>query len=554
MKVTTSSTSRLVAFLALILWLAPLAVAPSRAQASRRRGTGGGKKSKHKPGTLEHFAEFCRRFIVLDNGKPLELEGFQRLILRGFFAGVTEILVLLPKKNGKTTLLAALALYHLIYTPDARCYIAASAKDQAKVMYDQACGFVERKDSKGKLLPQAAALQKRVLLRKATKEIRSRRDSGFVWVCSGDVNTVDGVIVTLGLVDELHRHKDGGRLYGVLVDGTGPRNGQVVTISTPGETMKSVLGRALKAALKMPGLTRKGKYTYVRSPEGDFELHQWGLDPEDDREDLRLVKQANPLSNVTIKKLGIRKKSPFMTGSRWARFGCGVWMAGDDAALSQIDIGKCRMGAKSIKRGAEVYVGLDVGLKWDTTAIVPMEVVSAEERRVRYGPTRILRPPRDGTSMRRKTIIDAVLELRDKRGYVIESVVFDRNAEGEGIAQELEDDHDIRVIQHSQDPSPMADASMGFAEGIGNQTVELPDDDEFISHLLAAVAQTTSGEKWRFVAPAQGRGSRKKGQRDQDDVEFIDAAIAAAMVRRIALDDEGAPAPIDPSDYRIVTV
>jgi membrane protease YdiL (CAAX protease family) len=39
------------------------------------------------------------------------------------------------------------------------------------------------------------------------------------------------VLPTLALVDELHRHKSG-ELYGVLADGCGPRNGQVITIST----------------------------------------------------------------------------------------------------------------------------------------------------------------------------------------------------------------------------------------------------------------------------------------------------------------------------------
>ncbi len=115
----TSSIFRLARFVLLLLALS-ISVAP-------RRG-----RSTLTPNTLEHFAEFCRRFIVLDNGKPFELEPFQRRILAGYFAGVTEILVLLPKKNGKTTLLAALALYHLIYHADAACFVAASAVDQAR--------------------------------------------------------------------------------------------------------------------------------------------------------------------------------------------------------------------------------------------------------------------------------------------------------------------------------------------------------------------------------------------------------------------------------------
>jgi phage terminase large subunit-like protein len=39
--------------------------------------------------------------------------------------------VIIPKKNGKTTLVAALGLYHLLTTVDAEAYIAASSRDQA---------------------------------------------------------------------------------------------------------------------------------------------------------------------------------------------------------------------------------------------------------------------------------------------------------------------------------------------------------------------------------------------------------------------------------------
>jgi phage terminase large subunit-like protein len=542
------------ALLALCVSMAAIAPAPRK------------PKRKLAPGTLEHFAEFCRRFIVLDNGRPFELEPFQRLILAGFFAGVTEILVLLPKKNGKTTLLAALALYHLIYTPDAACYIAASAKDQARIMYEQACGFVERKDvATGKLFPQAAQLQKAVLLRKGYREIRSRRDNGFVRVVSGDKDTVDGVIVTLGLVDELHRHKDGGQLYGVLADGVGPRNGQIFTISTAGETMKSTLGRIRARALKLPGLKRKGKYTFVRSPNGEFEMHEFSLDPDDDREDLELVKQANPLSNNTIEKLRARKESPTMTPSRWARFGCGVWMQGEDAAYSALSVGKATESWRPLEPTCDIYIGLDIGWRWDTTAAVPLHPFDRLDyeqeikgkkvklwrwRRVRVGQPRILIPPRDGSSLRHEDVIAAVLHFKEQ-GYRILGVVFDRNAEGEKIAQELENEHGVEVIEHSQDPAPMAEASMGFGRDLGEGLVELPDDPEYLAHVLAAKAKTTTGENWRIVAPEQRRGQRKQGQQDGEEIEYVDAAVATVMAHHTATAPQDARATFDPSDYRI---
>src|SRR4051812_11382235 len=80
---------------------------------------------------LAKFERFCALIGI-------QLEPFQRLILSEFFSGTRELLVLLPRGNGKTTLMAALALWHLIKTPEARVYIAASAAKQAREMFEAA--------------------------------------------------------------------------------------------------------------------------------------------------------------------------------------------------------------------------------------------------------------------------------------------------------------------------------------------------------------------------------------------------------------------------------
>jgi hypothetical protein len=524
-----------------ILSLLSVAAPPSR----RRRG-----KSNLKVGTLKHFEAFCQKFIVLDNGRPFELEPFQQIILKGYFAGVTETLVLLPKKNGKTTLLAALALYHLIYTPNANCYIAASAKDQARILYEQATGFVERTGTDGKLLPQAKALQKRVLLRKGFREVRSRRDSGFIRVLSGDVDTGDGVIPTLALVDELHRHKDDGALYGVLMDGLAV-GGQIITISTAGESMKSALGRIRRKALKL-GAKRKGAYTHVVSPNGEFEMHEWSLTNDDDREDLRLVKQANPLKAMTIERLKRRRESPSMKPSQWARFACGVWIRGEDAAISSVDWEKSGVDGLVLKKGAKVYLSIDLGWQWDCTAVDVGEPFDREEleiegdhyvrwRKVRFGAPEILHPPRNGESLPFQDVIDAVLKFRDEDELEVLGVVLDPNAEGKRVAE---------VLEHSQDPGMMADSSMGFAEAVGHGDIEQPKVDEFSDQVLAGVAKPT-GEKWRFYAPNRNRGQRKRGKQEKEDVEYVDAGTAAVMLHRIATAPQKVEDRLDPSLYRI---
>src|SRR5262245_31441987 len=174
-------------------------------------------------------------------------------MLADFFAGAQETLIVIPKKNGKTSMLAALALYHLRTTSDASAVIGASSRDQATILYDQAIGLIDR-----------SGLHDLFHAKKGYRRIDAWGDSGRIRVLAADENTADGVIPTLALVDELHRHKSDG-LYGVFRDGLGPRNGQMITISTAGDDEDSPLGRLRAKAYALPGLERDGAHRHVRS-------------------------------------------------------------------------------------------------------------------------------------------------------------------------------------------------------------------------------------------------------------------------------------------------
>jgi phage terminase large subunit-like protein len=286
------------------------------------------------------------------------LEPFQRRLLTDYFEGVRETLVLLSKKNGKTTLLAALSLYHLIVTPDAECVIGAASRDQATILYEQATGFVGRSEG----------LQRRVVTKSGYRQIRSRRDSGRIRVLAADVDTADGVIPTLALVDELHRHRSAD-LYGVFRDGLGPRNGQMVTISTAGDHELSPLGEMRAAARKLPGLRREGHYLHVRTDDDSFAMHEWALEPDEDTEDLRLVKEVNPASWQTPELLAQRHSSPSMLPWQWARFACGIWMGAETWWLRP-EMWQDAASAERLEPGDAIALGFDGSRYHDATALV----------------------------------------------------------------------------------------------------------------------------------------------------------------------------------------
>ena len=96
---------------------------------------------------IEFIEKFCKQSIGIA-GAPLKLELFQKAFIEALF-GFTykdtghrrfqESLFLVARKNGKTTFLAAIALYMLIADKEAsaECYSVATKQDQARKTFDE---------------------------------------------------------------------------------------------------------------------------------------------------------------------------------------------------------------------------------------------------------------------------------------------------------------------------------------------------------------------------------------------------------------------------------
>jgi phage terminase large subunit-like protein len=113
---------------------------------TRDRSSMSSTTSRRSAGTLspvEHFAAYCRK-LRLDNGERFELEPFQAEVAGDIFSGFSETWMIVPEGNGKTTFMAALALYHGDYTESAFVPIGASSREQAEILYRQAEGLVMR--------------------------------------------------------------------------------------------------------------------------------------------------------------------------------------------------------------------------------------------------------------------------------------------------------------------------------------------------------------------------------------------------------------------------
>lgn len=439
---------------------------------------------------------------MLDNGAAFELEGFEADFAHDLFTlRRPESWLIIPEGNGKTTFLSLLALYFGDYTQTAMVPIAASSREQAEIMYRQAEGLIARS-------PEFA---KRFRAYDGYRRIKCERTGGRIQVYAADDRTADGIIPGgIALIDELHRLRDM-RLVRTWRGKLKKRSALMVGISTagePGSEFEEVRAQMKRRATE---ITIDGCRT--RAVGDRSVIHDFAVPTIEAAEDLEVVAQANPLSANTVEVLREALEAPSMTKEHWLRFNCNIAALEQGSAIPPLDWAKCAVPGLEIPDGTPVYIGLDLGWKWDTTAIVPV----APGDPLRVGRPTILVPPRDGSSLAEESIEAAIFEMRDR--WKVLGLVFDRNAGGHQLAQRLEKHHGMTVIDHSQDPAPMSIAAERLYEAVREQRLQHPEDPALTAHVLAAARKATSGEKWRLVKAKQP----------------IDAAIALAMAATIAM-------------------
>lgn len=184
----------------------------------------------------ERFIDFIETFVKHTRGewagKPFELSPWQAYFVANLFGWKergTDLRryrtanLFVARKSGKTQLAAAIAVALMVLDNDAagEFVFAATKKDQARLAFDE----VRR------ILQANPTLLKRFEVRR--HDVRGPRDS----VCkalASDSNTLDGLSLNLGVVDELHGMKDGGLLRVLKSSQGARRNGLTLAITTAG--------------------------------------------------------------------------------------------------------------------------------------------------------------------------------------------------------------------------------------------------------------------------------------------------------------------------------
>ncbi len=197
--------------------------------------------------------EFAERFCNQSQGvigAPLVLELFQKAYIQALFGFLEketgfrryrETLFLVGRKNGKSTLLAAIALYLLIADHEgaAEIYSVATKKDQAKKVLTEAVNMVKQSP------------ELRAALRKRRNDLYFPATASIFEALASDSNTLDGLNSHAVIIDELHAIKDR-NLYEVMKQSTSSRRQPlVVMITTAGTVRESVFDEMYELACKI---------------------------------------------------------------------------------------------------------------------------------------------------------------------------------------------------------------------------------------------------------------------------------------------------------------
>jgi len=100
----------------------------------------------------------------------------------------------IPKKNGKTSLIAAIALYHLVCDgPGGQIYCCAADRGQAELVYKAACGMREQDED----------LEELLRLTDSKKEIKNTITGTIMKVLSAEAYTKHGLNPTVVIFDKI---------------------------------------------------------------------------------------------------------------------------------------------------------------------------------------------------------------------------------------------------------------------------------------------------------------------------------------------------------------
>ena len=302
------------------------------------------------------------------HGKAFDLLPWQEKIIRDIFGTVKKngyrryntAYVEIPKKQGKSELAAAVALYLLAGDNEwgAEVYGCAADRQQASIVFDVACQMVE----------QCPSLKKRIKPILSQKRLVYIPRNSFYQVLSSESYSKHGLNVHGVVFDELHAQPTRA-LYDVMLHGSGDARKQPLyfLITTAGTDRNSICWEVHSKADDI----LKG-----RKKDPSFYPVIYGIDDNEDWADEKNWYKANPSLDVTVDIEKLRtafqsaKDNP-AEENLFRQLRLNQWVKQSVRWMPMDKWDKCsfEVSAENLK-GRECYGGLDLSSSTDITAFV----------------------------------------------------------------------------------------------------------------------------------------------------------------------------------------
>jgi phage terminase large subunit-like protein len=311
------------------------------------------------------FSKILKHFKGEFAGRPVLLEDWQLFIVANIFGWkmrstgkrrFTYADVYVPRKNGKTTFGAVIALDMLIADgePAAEVYSAAVDKAQAKICFDTSAEMVRNCD----LFEFARVFRKGSIVVEETASTYKP--------LSKDTKNKDGLNIHCGICDERHAWKTN-EIYEVLKTGTGARSQPLIfSISTAGTDTSYPYFQDLEFLRQvLLGIKEKDNHFIMLYEPDDGD--RW--------DDPATWRKVNPNFGISLSEKYMRdecQEAKDKGGSTLAAFQTKnlnmwvdapeVWIPDDEVAANGGPFDEAQLA------GAECYVGIDLASKTDITA------------------------------------------------------------------------------------------------------------------------------------------------------------------------------------------
>lgn len=310
---------------------------------------------------------FLEEFLTLGGsyyGQPFKVLDFQREVINDIYRLDDEgkrrhrtYLLGLPRKNAKTTLAAALGVFHLIADDADKAPVAIAAagdRQQARLVFDEVRRMIQANED----LASVCTVYR--------NEVKCHRNGGTFRVVSADAGLQQGLNPSFVVIDEYHVHKTA-ELFDALTLGSATRSQPLtLVISTAGFDLESPLGRLYRYGAKV---------TSGEIEDPSFGMTWWGPaeNEEYDLHDPEVWARFNPAWAHFMNQGEFESAHRRTAQAPFIRYRLNGWTKAENSWLPA-GVFEGLASERRLEPGEPVVLGFDGAWQSDSTALVACSV------------------------------------------------------------------------------------------------------------------------------------------------------------------------------------